>query len=305
MQSTNIKDWPEAISTKSTITPEFRAARNLVQPENLKFNSTFLQICSHFYFLFYHQFEGSPKNQANLLPSGRPNTLTTNLIEKGNTGQFSEALENPEMQSFIFEGRSIDIENEDYLNEKNDLKIEIQDLKNENEKEEIVSGLRHFTFLETSSDPKSLPFSLALQEQLSETVLSPKSSLDASNSAFEFDFKTHATLLDSNKELLEKPIIDWVYGMARENGQRQYGFGSDALRLLCASIDQTNFGTMEATLTAEMLNVKQSEINVLRKVFSDLLKNADGEEGVLDVAEEELFLPVLGGVKYMLRGPSF
>ena len=209
-------------------------------------------------------------------------------------GQFSEALENPEMQSFIFEGRSIDIENEDYHNEKTDLKIELQDLKQE-ENEEIISGLRHFTFLETSSDPKSLPFSLALQEQLSETVLPPKSSLDASNSAFEFDFKTHATLLDSNKELLEKPIVDWVYGMTRENGQRQYGFGSDALRLLCASIDQTDFGTMEATLTSEMLNVKQSEINVLRKVFSDLLKNADGEEGVLDVAEEELFLPVLGG----------
>ena len=85
--------------------------------------------------------------------------------------------------------------------------------------------------------------------------------------------KNHPVVTDSEQEKISKyskfriDVEDLIEGAVKANGQRQYGFGVDILRLWAAASDLENKQADEIFLTNHHIDVKNAEINMLRKTY--------------------------------------
>lgn len=84
--------------------------------------------------------------------------------------------------------------------------------------------------------------------------------------------KLHPIFVDADGKRISKSnniikMDDQINGTLKANNDKQYGLGVDVLRLLCASIDIPEETKGELSIENIATNVKQSEINLIRKIF--------------------------------------
>ena len=84
--------------------------------------------------------------------------------------------------------------------------------------------------------------------------------------------KIHPIFIDVDGKKISKSnniikMDDQINGTLKANDNRQHGLGVDVLRLLCASIDIPEETKGELSIESLEMNVKQSEVNQIRKLF--------------------------------------
>lgn len=214
-------EWKEHLTMENVITKKFKKASRVIKMEDLIFNKTFLEICSHIYFLFYHDYRfKDTKNKPESQKLLEAEDTSIPKLESSISGL--ENLEN------IMSGKS-------YTNfQSTDSLPNIQH--------------KHFSFCENNIQLKSLPYSLVLNSLLKEiNPLNDENeeteSVNKENTAISFneqdmEVKIHAGLFDTLDNKLDQDAVDTILGNERDDGNRQYGVGVDVFRLLTAAMDQ-------------------------------------------------------------------
>jgi hypothetical protein len=178
-----------------------------------------MEICSHIYFLFYHDYAFDHQIDDD-----------TVLLENNENKQ-------PLLESFLEGSNEIEniISGESF---------ESKDTQSESQQ----TNFKYFSFCENNLNPKSLPFSLALQSLLNEANYLEEEENQDSISQFkeqDLELKIHSGLMNMNDEELDNDALDIILGNQRDDGTRQYGVGVDTLRLLVSAMDQGNFNNQK------------------------------------------------------------
>jgi hypothetical protein len=218
-------EWEEELKVEKVITAKFKKALRVVKREELFFNKTFLEISSYIYFLFYHDYNFDHENELQ----------KNQLLENTNS--------NIPLLESLFEEEA-DIKN---VFSGDPFYTDASSNKHKDPK------IKHFMFCENNLNSKSMPYALALKGLLKEinpTLENPESTPENPNQESpnidfleqEIQVKIHAGLFDSTGNRMDQDVIDIIKGNERHDGKRQYGVGTDVLRLLIAAMDQGGVG---------------------------------------------------------------
>ena len=194
-------EWGQHVKLENVITRKFKKVHRMVHLEHLKFNRVFLEICSHIYFLFYHHYDLSTDQE-------------TPLLEHSQTPLLDSFLEGSDEIESVISGFN------NKLYDKEGFKF------------------KYFSFCENNLNPKSLPFSLALQSLLGDHEIPDEKGNLSIFKEQDLEVKVHSGVVNYNEEELDNDVVDLILGNKLDDGSRQYGVGVDTLRLLISALDQ-------------------------------------------------------------------
>jgi hypothetical protein len=213
LQKHKVNDWNKMITAKNVITKKFKPALKLVEPEKLKFNTHFMKIASHIYFMFYHPYQhlSEPVSYQDMLLQ-----QDQKQIENSSETFFKE-FDSDSNWSDIISGTEPSSSNDKLAN----------------------NTVKEFSFTENSSNPNNITYSMVLKTFLSENAddlsMMPHNQNDTPSDVF---IKLHSCLYNSDQKKMMVEISDLVEGVMNLKGERNFGFGVDVLRLFAASFDQ-------------------------------------------------------------------
>lgn len=202
------------LTAKNVITKDFKPALRLVEPEKLKFNSNFMKIASHIYFMFYHPYQHLSEPIS-----------SQNILEEQEQKQIENSSEN-----FFKEFNS----------DTNWTEIISGTKPSEKSPKPSRKTSKEFTFTENSSSPNNISYSLVLRTFLNENSIDLSMEIpEQDETPSDVFVKLHSCLYSSDNKKMMVEISDLIEGVMNLKGERNFGFGVDVLRLFAASFDQS------------------------------------------------------------------